>query len=229
MRKRNTYAGRTLGMALSCLVLLTSCNWEAKPPRAEPTLPIHAAPPSYLTLPVDVAMVDLAAFANAQVPQELVRQSGVDMNCPAVQCTSQIIVTRGLISFGTDGGRLRAVIPLVVDGRVDFRGPLGVGRIKKEERATARVFPTVSFGITEDWAIRTTTSIDFTVDQAEIHVGPARISLRGVVSDKIRGHMPKLSAAMDQKIASSVKLRPAVENVWPTIHQPIRVQERPAT
>ncbi|RMI13541.1 MAG: DUF4403 family protein [Calditrichaeota bacterium] len=212
-----------LRWAILVLLLGMGCRekpaYHAPPPAAAAFTPPPPPPLSLITVPVEVDLEELAAQANARLPETLVEENTLDK-----PDGRRITARRGKIGFTLQEGKLHWEAP------VEFEACKHIAFIRQTLCCEGRFVEqfVTGVGIIHGWRLQTRT-----VPAGRRWEKKCRVSVIGgkLVEDLITDLLDReldreaahLATEIDARIAEYADLRPQVEPVWQALQQPIPV------
>ncbi len=213
--------GATIFLALA----LAACGFEAPAPKRTPPPPAPPPPVSTLaaslTVPVDALIQEL----NEKTKGEIARIADQPVDCAIAKCHLDLVATRtGPIVGAAVGNKLALSLPLSATADVKLKSFF---KATAHGDATGEIKTETSFALGPDWRLDTKTQGTVELSQAQLKLGPMKMSLADLWNHNEQHITQPLFKTLDKRIASGVKIKPQAQRLWERAQRPIRIGKKP--
>ena len=214
-------------LALTLAFAAAACGFEAPPPQRTPPPATPALPVSEIAATLVVPAAAIVDVLNAKTKGQLATIKDEPVNCTIAKCNLDLVATRtGPITGNAGGGRLSLNVPMAATAQLEMKA--GFFKTKADSQATGAVHTDTAIVLANDWHVQTDTRGTVDLSQAELRVGPLKMSFADLWNRNQEQLSGQLFKALDRNVASGIKIRPQAERLWQKVQQPIRVGKSPS-
>ena len=218
---------RALGpFVLSLVLAVTAGGFDAPPPKRTPPPAPPPLPVSELTATLVVPVSAILGALNEKTKTELATIRDEPVNCTIARCNLDLVATRtGPITGNAGGGRLSLNVPMTATAQLKLNA--GIFRTKANSQATGAVHADTAFILAQDWHVETDTHGTVDLSQAEMKIGPIKMSFADLWNRNQQSLSAPIFKALDRHVVSDIKIRPEAERLWLREQHPIQIGKSP--
>lgn len=211
---------------LVLILTLGACGFQAPAPVRTPPPAPPPAPTSTLSAAFVVPAAAILQELNDKTKDEIARVSDQDVACAIAKCRLNLVATKtGPITGSADAGKLSLALPLTATADVALK-TLFV-RTKAHAVAAGTVQTATVFRLGPDWRLDTTTTGRVDLAQADLKLGPLKMSVADVWNHNEQHITQPLFKMLDKRVSSAVKIKPQAERLWAKAFHPIKIGKSP--
>jgi hypothetical protein len=214
------------GAALVLVLALAACGFEAPAPKRTPPPPAPPTPTSTLAATLVVPAATIVQDLNARTKDEIARITDQEVDCAIAKCRLTLVATKtGPITGSAADGKLSLALPLTATADVSLKA-LFV-KTKAHGVATGTVQTATSFRLAPDWRLDTNTTGRVDLSQADLKLGPLKMSVADMWNRNEQHISQPLFKALDKRVSAGIKIKPQAERLWAKAFHPIKVGKSP--
>src|SRR5215469_18223543 len=166
---------KTRYLPLLLIFAVAACGFEAPPPKRTPPPQAPQAPVSTLAATLTISVPQLIAMLNDKTHTELANIKDEPVDCKIAKCNLDLVATRtGPITGNAGGGRLSLNVPMAATAQLELKA--GFFKTKANSQATGAVHADTAIVLGKDWHVQTDTRGTVDLSQAELKLGPIKMS-----------------------------------------------------
>ena len=213
-------------LLLSLVVAVGAWGFDAPPPKRTPPPVPPPLPVSEITATLVVPMQTLVGALNDSTKTQLADIKDQQVNCTIAQCSLDLIATRtGPITGNAAGNRIVLNVPMTANAQLDLKSSFF--KTQAHSTATGAVHANTGIRLGQDWRLATDTRGTVDLSQAELKLGPIKMSFADLWNRNQQSLSSPIFRAIDQRVASGIKIRPQAERLWSKVLHPIQVGKSP--
>jgi hypothetical protein len=213
-------------LLLSLVFAVGACGFDAPPPKRTPPPVAPPLPLSTLAATLTLPVSTLIATLNDKTQTEIANIRDEPVDCAIAKCSLDLVATRtGPITGHAADGRLSLDVPVSATAQMELKTPLF--KTKAHSLATGAIHANTALQLEPDWHLQTDTKGSVDLSQAELKMGPIKMSFAELWNRNQERLSQPLFKAIDRHVASGVKLKPQAERLWEKVQRPIRVGKAP--
>lgn len=221
MRSSLCFSVLTLAFAVA------ACGFEAPPARRTPPPPTPSIPVSTLAATLSIPAASVVRELDEKTRTAIANIKDQPVDCAIAKCSLDLVATRtGAITGHTANGRLFLDVPLAATAQLELKSVLF--KTKANALATGQASTDTAFSLDPDWRLRTETKGTVHLSEAQLKLGPLKLSLADIWNRNAESLSQPLFKALDRRVATSLRIKPQAERLWLKAQQPIRVGKSPA-
>jgi hypothetical protein len=214
------------GATLALVLTVAGCGFKAPEPNRTPPPQAPATPTSTLAATLVIPAATMVQELNDKTKDEIARIDDQPVDCAVAKCRLNLVATKtGAITGSADGGKLSLALPLSVTADVALKA-LFV-KTKAHGVATGTVRTMTAFRLGPDWRLQTSTTGRVDLSQADLKLGPLKMSVADVWNHNEQHVTGPLFKMLDKRVSSAVKIKPQAERLWARAFHPIKVGKSP--
>lgn len=214
-------------LILSLALAVAACGFEAPPPKRTPPPPAPPVPVSTLAATLTIPAASIVRELDDKTQTEIANIKDQPVDCLVAQCRLDLVATRtGVITGHAANGRLSLAVPLAATAQLDMKSAFF--KTKANSLATGEANIDTAIALDPDWKLQTDTQGAVHLSQAQLKLGPIKMSLTDLWNRNAEQLSKPLFKSLDRHVASSIKIKPQAERLWVKAQQPIRVGKSPA-
>jgi hypothetical protein len=208
------------------VLALAACGFEAPAPKRTPPPPAPPTPTSTLAATLVVPAATIVQDLNAKTKDEIARITDQEVDCAIAKCRLTLVATKtGPITGSAADGKLSLALPLTATADVSLKA-LFV-KTKAHGVATGTVQTATSFRLAPDWRLDTNTTGRVDLSQADLKLGPLKMSVADIWNRNEQHISQPLFKALDKRVSAGIKIKPQAERLWAKAFHPIKVGKSP--
>ncbi|HWU24820.1 MAG TPA: DUF4403 family protein, partial [Rhizomicrobium sp.] len=182
---------------------------------------------STLAATLSVPAPALIDALNEKTQTELANIRNEPVDCSVAKCNLDLVATRtGPITGYAANGRLALSVPVAATAKLELKTPLF--KTRANSLASGTIHADTGLMLKSDWHLQTDTHGRIDLSQAELKLGPIKMSFADIWNRNQDRLSQPLFMAIDRHIASGIKLKPQAERLWAKVQHPMRVGKSPA-
>jgi len=211
---------------LSLVIAVGVCGFDAPPPKrtlppAPPPLPV-----SELTATLVVPIQTIVGALNDTTKQQIANIKDEPVNCTIAQCTLDLVATRtGPITGNAFANRIALNVPMAADAQLQLK--TSFFKTQAHSQAVGAVHADTAIVLGQDWRLATNTRGTVDLSQAELKLGPIKMSFADLWNRNQQNLSGSIFKAIDQHVATGIKIKPQAERLWLKAQRPIQVGKSP--
>ena len=214
------------GATLFLLLTLGACGFHAPAPNRTPPPAAPATPTSTLAATLVIPAATIVQELNDKTKDEIARISDQEVDCAIAKCRLNLVATKtGPITGSAEGGKLSLSLPVTATADVALKA-LFV-KTKAHGVATGTVQTQTAFRLGPDWRLETTTTGRVDPSQADLKLGPLKMSVTDLWNHNEQHITQPLFKMIDKRVSSGIKIKPQAERLWARAFHPIKVGKSP--
>ncbi|MGD0864961.1 MAG: DUF4403 family protein [Rhizomicrobium sp.] len=214
------------GATLVLVLALAACGFEAPAPKRTPPPPAPPTPTSTLAATLIIPAAAIVQDLNAKTKDEIARITDQEVDCAIAKCRLTLVATKtGPITGSAADGKLSLALPLTATADVSLKA-LFV-KTKAHGVATGTVQTATSFRLAPDWRLDTNTTGRVDLSQADLKLGPLKMSVADIWNRNEQHISQPLFKALDKRVSAGIKIKPQAERLWAKAFHPIKVGKSP--
>ncbi len=217
--------------SLRCLPLLllfavAACGFEAPPPKRTPPPMAPVPPVSTLAATLSVPVPAVIEALNDKTHTEIANIKGEAVDCKIAKCNLDLVATRTgpITGYGADG-RLTLTVPVAATAQMELKA--GFFKTKANSLATGTIQANTGLALEPDWHLQTDTRGRVDLSEAELKLGPIKMSFADLWNRNEERLSEPLFKAIDKRVAAEIRLKPQAQRLWAKVQRPIRVGKDP--
>ena len=211
---------------LSLALAVAACGFEAPPPKRTPPPVAPPLPVSELTATLTVPMQTIVGVLNDTTKSQLANIRDEPVNCTIAQCSLDLVATRtGPITGNAFANRLVLNVPLEATAQLEMK--TSFFKTQAHTLATGAVQANTGIALGDDWHLQTDTQGTVNLSQAQLKLGPIKMSFADLWNRNQQSLSAPLFKALDKHVASGIKIKPQAERLWLKAQRPIQVGKSP--
>jgi hypothetical protein len=213
-------------LALSLVFAVAACGFEAPPPKRTPPPAPPPLPVSQLTATLVVPVQAIVGALNEKTKSQLAVIKDEPVDCTFAKCNLDLVATRtGPITGNAGGGRLMLNVPMTAVAQLELKA--GFFKTKANSQATGAVHADTAIVLAKDWQVETDTHGTVDLSQAEMKLGPMKMSFADVWNRNQQSLSAPIFKALDRHVASGIRIKPQAERLWLRAQRPIQIGKSP--
>jgi len=213
-------------VALSLVFAVAACGFEAPPPKRTPPPAPPPLPVSELTATLVVPVETILGALNEKTKTQLATIKDEPVNCTIAKCNLDLVATRtGPITGNAGGGRLMLNVPMTATAQLKLNA--GIFKTKANSQATGAVHADTAIVLAPDWHVQTDTRGRVYLSQAEMKLGPIKMSFADLWNRNQESLSASIFRALDHHVVSDIKIKPEAERLWLRAQHPIQIGKSP--
>lgn len=213
-------------VALAGILPLVACGFSAPAPRLTPPPEAPKSPVSLLTATFEIPADEIARAVNEKTNSDLAELHDQPVDCVLAKCRLDLQAARTgpVIATATDNA-IALSVPLSVTAQMSVKGPFF--KTKADGAATGTSTTRTSLSLGSDWRLASSTHGEVTLSNAQLKVGPLKMSIADLWNRNAQHLSAPLFKALDRHLAAGIKIKPQAERLWAKAAYPIRVGKSP--
>jgi hypothetical protein len=185
----------------------------------QPELPLEA---SIIKVPIAVPIAELAAWANAQIPQRLAD----DKDTKGSTRSHLVVERRGPVLIAPSAKGFRLTVPLHF--KASGKREILFFDFSRKTSGDVTVFIDLGLSFDQNWQPDLQVDPGFHWDKKPyIKIGPAKMGLAEEFGKELKKALEKGAKDLDKDAAKSLNLREPAEKAWRDLFNPRRVGKEP--
>jgi hypothetical protein len=213
-------------LILSLVLAVFACGFEAPPPKRTPPPVPPPLPLSELTATLVVPIQMIVGALNDTTKAQIANIKDEPVNCTVAQCTLDLVATRtGPITGNIFANRITLNVPMSAVAQLQLK--TSFFKTQAHSQATGAVHADTGIALGQDWRLTTDTRGTVDLDQAELKLGPIKMSFADLWNRNQQSLSSPIFKAIDSHVASGVKIKPQAERLWSRVLRPIQIGKSP--
>lgn len=213
-------------LILSLLFAVGACGFDAPPPKRTPPPAPPPLPVSELTATLVVPIQAILGALNDTTKAQIANIKDQPVNCTVAQCTLDLVATRtGPITGNASANRIALNVPMAATAQLELK--TSFFKTQAHSQATGAVHADTGIALANDWRLKTDTHGTVDLAQAELKLGPIRMSFADLWNHNQQSLSAPIFKAIDQHVASGIKIKPQAERLWARVLRPIQIGKSP--
>jgi hypothetical protein len=214
-------------LALTLAFAAAACGFEAPPPQRTPPPATPPLPVSEIAATLVVPANAIVDVLNAKTQAQLANIKDEPVDCTIAKCNLDLVATRtGPITGNAGGGRLSLNVPMSATAQLEMKA--GFFKTRANSQATGAVHTDTAIVLANDWRVQTDTRGTVDLSQAQLKLGPIKMSFADLWNRNQLHLTGPLFKALDQHVASGIRIKPQAEKLWMKVQEPIRIGKAPS-
>jgi hypothetical protein len=211
---------------LSLALAVAACGFEAPPPKRTPPPVAPPLPVSELTATLVVPMQTIVGVLNDTTKAQIANIKDEPVDCSFAKCSLDLVATRtGPITGSAAANRLALDVPLTATAQLELKTSLF--KTHAHTDAVGAVHANTGIVLGNDWHLVTDTQGTVDLSQAELKLGPIKMSFADIWNHNQQSLSAPLFKALDKHVAAGIKIKPQAERLWLRAQRPIQVGKSP--
>jgi len=213
-------------LCLSLVLAVGACGFEAPAPKRTPPPPSLPPPISVVSATLNLPAAAIVAALNDRTHAEIANIKDEPVDCTFAKCMLDLVATRtGAITGRAADGKLSLDVPLAATAQLQLKTALF--KTKANSLATGTVHAETVIALGPDWHLRTDTQGQVDLSQAQLKLGPIKMSFADIWNRNQGRLSAPLFKTLDRHVAQDIKIKPQAERLWLKMQRPIRVGKSP--
>jgi Domain of unknown function (DUF4403) len=213
-------------LILSLALAVAACGFEAPPPKRTPPPVAPPLPVSEMTATLVVPIQTIVGVLNDTTKAQIANIKDEPVNCTIAKCSLDLVATRtGPITGNAFANRLTLNVPMAATAQLELK--TSFFKTHAHSVATGAVRADTGVALGPDWQLQTDTHGTVDLSQAELKLGPIKMSFADLWNSNQQNLSAPIFKALDRHVASGIKIKPQAERLWLKAQRPIQVGKSP--
>jgi hypothetical protein len=213
-------------LILSLVFAVGVCGFEAPPPKRTPPPAPPPLPVSELSATLVVPIQTIVRALNDTTKAQIANIKDAPVNCTVAQCTLDLVATRtGPITGNAFANRITLNVPMAATAQLQLK--TSFFKTQAHSQAAGAVHADTGVALGQDWRLATDTRGTVDLAQAELKLGPIKMSFADLWNRNQQSLSGPIFKAIDQHVASGVKIKPQAQRLWSKVLRPIQIGKAP--